>query len=178
MTHTLILAPPLAIIFMCSLEKTVLATWSLKPSLFRGYIDDIIVLRHHGREPLNTFITHMNKQHPFIQFTSTDSDNDTHSIDFLDLTISISPEYSLELKLFIKSSHGGVHLSFLSSLPLSTKCAVAKNQYTRARQNSSHGRGLQEGTELISQLLRANNYPENEIQRTIKAASKPMMGGK
>lgn len=131
------LAPPLAIIFMSSLEQATLSSIDLKPCLYGRYIDDIIMLWRHGRQALDHFVSHMNSQHAFIKFTVSHSDNDTHSIDFLDLTVTISPEYVLEWQLCIKSSHSGVHLSFLSSTPMSTKRAVAKNQYVRAIVNSS-----------------------------------------
>ena len=165
------LAPPLAIIFMASLEEAALQTCALTPCLYKRYIDDIIMLWRHGREELQQFVDHMNSQHPFIRFTVTHSDNDTQSIDFLDLRIGISQPCMLEWKLFVKPSHSGVHLSFLSSVPISTKRAVAKNQYSRAINNASTERGRRDGIKTITELLTANDYPANEIDSAIKHAT-------
>ena len=132
-----------------------------------------------------------------LSFTSTDSDNDTHSIDFLDLTISISPEYTLEWKLFIKSSHchSGVHLltvtvvftcslsqwcslvlslvyAFWGFVPKARCCQepVHESQPELMKWKRTTGRNGTDITTIESQQLpRKQKY-----KRTIKAASKPM----
>lgn len=101
-------------------------------------------------------------QHPFIKFTVTHSDNDTHSIDFLDLTISINSKCVLQWQLFIKLSHSSVHLPFLSSAPMPTQHAMAKNQYARAIANSSTEAGKRSIVAKITQLLKANAYPKQK----------------
>ncbi|XP_065198337.1 uncharacterized protein LOC135829882 [Sycon ciliatum] len=170
------LAPPLAIIFMSALENAALSSAEFQPCIFKRYIDDIIMLWRHGRAALSRFVAHLNNQHPFITFTITHSDNDTRSIDFLDLTLSVSPECTLEWELFVKPSHSGVHLSFLSSVPLSTKRAVAVNQCRRAISNGSTEAGRGAGIQKITALLEANDYPDREIQRAVKTAKKPNRG--
>ena len=165
------LAPPLAIIFMASLEGKALATSDHQPCLYRRYIDDVIMLWSHGSEALVSFVKHFNQQHPFIRFTVATSNNATHSIDYLDLTINISPDCLLEWQLFIKPSHSGVHLSFLSAVPLCTKRAVATNQFRRASANASSSSGRKAGISKIKELLTANDYPKSEVQRAFESAS-------
>ena len=84
------LAPPLAIIFMSSLEVKVLDSCDCKPLLYKRYIDDIFVIWCHGREAFDSFVQLLNAQHPSIRFTVEHSDIPTHSINFLDLTVSVS----------------------------------------------------------------------------------------
>ena len=83
----------------------------------------VMVVKH-----LIPFVQLLNAQHPSIRFTVEHSDTLTHIINFLDLTISVS-NCTSDWELFIKSSHSGVHLSYMSSISLSTKRVVAANQY-------------------------------------------------
>eukprot|EP00117_Sycon_ciliatum_P018350 scpid85640/ scgid16997/ len=134
---------------MASLEESALALHENRPCLYKRYIDDIIMLWRHGRRALERFVEHMNSQHPFIRFTVNHSDNATRSIDYLDLTISISAECQLQWELFIKPSPSGVHLSYYSAVPMASKRAVAKNQFGRAMRNASTEKGRQAGIRKI-----------------------------
>ena len=106
------LAPPLAIIFMSSLEVKVLDSCDCKPLLYKRYIDDIFVIKFwcHGREAFDSFVQLLNAQHPRIRFTVEHSDTPTHSISFLDLTVSVS-NCTLDWELSINPSHSDVHVS-------------------------------------------------------------------
>ena len=73
--------------------------------------------------------------------------------------------------MFIKPSHSGVHLSFLSAVPLCTKRAVATSQFRRAIANASSSSGRKAGISKIKELLTANDYPKSEVQRAFESAS-------
>ena len=88
----------------------------------------------------------------------------------MDLTLSLSPASALEWELFIKPSHSGVHLSFLSCLPMATKRSVARNQFVRALRYSSTAQGKERSIRKISQLLHTNDYPESEIHKALNDA--------
>ena len=147
---------------MSSLEVKVLDSCNCKPLLYKKYIDDIFLLWCHGREEFDSFVQLLNAQHPSIRFTVEHSDTPMHSISFLDLTVSVS-NYTLDWELFIKPYHSGVHLSYMSSIPLSTKRVVAANQFKRALEASTLN-GQDRGTNNIHQLLLNNDYPPDEIE--------------
>ena len=88
----------------------------------------------------------------------------TNNINFLDLTISINSN-QLHWKLFVKPIHSGVHLSFVSSHTLACKRSVARNQLKRARKYATTVEGQRRGEEKIEQLLRLNQYTQQEIER-------------
>ena len=86
--HTAIgtkMAPSYAILFMSKLEEKLLETFSLKPTVWWRYIDDIFFLWDHGEESLKDFIQHLNSAHPTIKFTAEYSKD---TINFLDVKVS------------------------------------------------------------------------------------------
>ena len=89
------LAPPLAILFMSSLEELAITSHDHTPLLYKRYIDDVLMLWCHGLDELNRFVSHFNTQHPSIKFTVEHSDNAARSINYLDLTISVSNDFRL-----------------------------------------------------------------------------------
>ena len=162
------LAPPLAIIFMSKFESRALSEYPLKPLLYRRYIDDCILVWIFGIAAFLAFVDYLNSRHPRIQFTAeyTHTTN-SHTISYLDLSISVSGG-KLDWELFVKSSHSGVHLSYLSALPMETKIAVANNQISRAVNNATTEAGRQRGIEKITTLLLENHYPRRIIQSAIQ----------
>ena len=165
------LAPPMAIIFMSKLETEALALSPQKPSLYRRYIDDCIVVWLHGMEQLLEFVEFMNSRHPDIKFTIDHTEqNAEHNVSNLDLLISVE-NGNINWELFMKPSHSGVHLSFNSALPGEVKSSVAVEQFRRARRNASTEQGIQRGIEKIERLLRENDFPPDVIQTAKERAT-------
>ena len=86
------LAPGNTNILMGKLEHNILSHATLKPSFYKRYIDDILVIWPHSEADLNTFLTSMNSFHPTIKFSFQYNKN---IITFLDLNIynSLLPTY-------------------------------------------------------------------------------------
>jgi len=84
------LAPAYANIFMGKLEQTILSSPPLKPSYYKRYIDDILILWPHSETELNKFISSLNTFHPSIKFT-TEFNN--QKITFLDVNIYKGPNF-------------------------------------------------------------------------------------
>ena len=57
-------APNYAIIFMAELEEDYLNNCTLKPTLWKRYIDDIFMIWQHGPDELTTFLQELNNFHP------------------------------------------------------------------------------------------------------------------
>ena len=72
----------------------------LKPSYYRRYIDDVLILWSHSTTELNKFITSLNNYHPSIKFTSEVNPN---KITFLDINIYKGPNFELTKKLDVET---------------------------------------------------------------------------
>ena len=94
------LAPPLAILVMDALEQKALSTATMKPDLYKRYIDDCILLWRHGWKGLAALLDHFNGQHTTINFTMEHSVNETQSVNFLDLALSVRGS-SIEWELYV-----------------------------------------------------------------------------
>ena len=155
---------------MSKFESRALSEYPLKPLLYRRYIDDCILVWIFGIAAFLAFVDYLNSRHPRIQITAeyTHTTN-SHTISYLDLSISVSGG-KLDWELFVKSSHSGVHLSYLSALPMETKIAVANNQIRRAVNNATTEAGRQRRIKKITTLLleKLNHYPRRIIQSAIQ----------
>ena len=97
-------APTYACIFMAWLETEMLAKWTgTKPILFKRFIDDILMLWTGSIEELRDFLEFINKQHKFIKFTS-EFDQETRSVPFLDMQVSINAEGKIVTDLYKKKT--------------------------------------------------------------------------
>ena len=89
------LVPAYANILMGKLERNILPCAPLKPSFYKQYIDDVLIIWPHSEADVNTFLTSMNSLLPTITFLF-EYNKDT--ITFLDLSIckgliSLLPTY-------------------------------------------------------------------------------------
>ena len=93
-------------IFMGKLEESVLSSASLKPSYYKCYIDDILILWPYSETALDSFISSLNNFHPAIKFTS---DINHRKITFLDVNIFKGPNFThtklLDVETHIKPTN-------------------------------------------------------------------------
>ncbi|XP_011407404.1 PREDICTED: uncharacterized protein LOC105314749 [Amphimedon queenslandica] len=111
-------SPTVANIYMSVLIKRFLSSTTEKPFFFKRYIDDIIMLwpKH---QDLNNFFNKLNKFHPNIKFTMSQSET---TINFLDITIYKGEDFSETNKLSIKTYQKEInryqYLHFNSNHPI------------------------------------------------------------
>ncbi|GJQ72294.1 hypothetical protein Trydic_g3383 [Trypoxylus dichotomus] len=61
--------PPVVVnIFMESFESIALENWHLKSKAWFQHVDDAFIIWLHGRDTLDSFLSHLNNQHPDIKF--------------------------------------------------------------------------------------------------------------
>ena len=63
------LSPIVVNLYMESFERRALSSAKVTPTMWRRYVDDTFVLWPHSAEQLEEFHMHLNQQHPQIQFT-------------------------------------------------------------------------------------------------------------
>ena len=85
--------------------RKLLASYPIKPTLWKRYIDDILCFWPSTSHELDQFIKYLDQFHPTIKFTHECS---TNSVDFLDLTIYKGQRHVssriLDIKPFFKLS--------------------------------------------------------------------------
>ena len=167
------LAPPLAIIFMDSLEEKMLSTAEKKPQFYKRYVDDCLLAWLHGEEALRKFIEHCNAQHVCINFTSVQTKkNNGYTVPFMDMSITIK-DCKLDYELYRKPTDSGVNLNFNSAVPLTTKMSVATQQFRRAALLSSSDDKKLGSFDKIEALLRGNAYSAAAITQAKRRSGMP-----
>ena len=130
------LSPAYANIFMNKLEQTILSSAPFKPSYYKCYIDDILILWPHSITELNNFITALNNYHTLIKFTF--ECNHT-KITFLVINNFKGPDFELTGKLdvetYIKPSQAYIHAD--SHHPPGTSKGVAIGEMKRYLRTNS-----------------------------------------
>ena len=135
------LAPAYANIFMGKLEHNILSHAPLKPSFYKRYIDDILIIWPHSEADLNTFLTSLNSLHPTIKFSFEYNKN---TITFLDLNIYKGPSFSttniLDVETHIKPTNKQAYIHATSYHPPGASKGVAIGEMKRyLRTNSQIG---------------------------------------
>ena len=75
------MAVAFANIFMAKVETEIISQSTLKPLVWKRFIDDIFTLWNTTREGILQFIEQANKHHPTIKFTAEISDRETNFLD-------------------------------------------------------------------------------------------------
>ena len=160
-------APPLAIVFMHTLESLFLAAPRLQPSLYVRYIDDVFGVWTHGRAALIEYFNFLNTVHPTIKFT-LEHTGDTGVLAFLDTKISVSESGAYSSELYIKPMASPVIIHYRSALPMSTKKNTVRSQMLRAIRVSSPGLPRARSLKTIEDLFLKNGYPPHFVNKLKK----------
>jgi len=132
------LAPAYANIFMGKLEQTILSSPPLKPSYYKRYIDDILILWPHSETELNKFISSLNTFHPSIKFTT---EFNSQKITFLDVNIYKGPNFlytkKLDTETFIKPTNKQAYIHANSFHPPGASKSVAIGETKRFLRTNS-----------------------------------------
>ncbi len=149
----------LANIFMGDFEQKALGTARLKPKLWLRYVDDTFIIWSHGLEKLDDFLSHLNRQHPNIQFTMETETSD--SLPFLDVLISKRADGSLAHSVYRKPTHTDRYLNARSFHPPSVKASVNRTLLRMAHIicDDEH---LPKELEHLNTVLKENGYRPNK----------------
>ena len=148
-------APTLANLFMGYFEEKFVYTRELQPTLWARFIDDIFIVWPHGRRELESFITHLNKVHPSIKFTSQISDE---RIPFLD-TMVIWEGGKIHTDLYTKPTDANNYLHFQSAHPTHCKKGIPYGQFLRLRRICSRDADFRKHALIKAAHFRARGYP-------------------
>ena len=164
------MAPSFANIFMGALEQTLLSSSPdhLIPLLWKRFIDDIFLIWTHGEASFQSFIQHLNSFHPTIKFEVTHS---TKSVHFLDTTVYITPQNTLETTLYIKPTDRMPLLHQASHHPNTCKKGLIYSQMLRYRRIITDHKEFQQKAQNLRVALIGRGYKDKDILPHIDKAS-------
>ena len=148
-------APTLANLFMGYFEEKFVYTQKFKPTLWARFIDDIFIIWPHGRLELESFITHLNRVHHSIKFTSEISDK---KIPFLD-TMVILEQGKIYTDLYTKPTDANNFLHFQSAHPTHCKKGIPFGQFLRLRRICSRDLDFRKHALIKAAHFKARGYP-------------------
>ena len=164
------LGPLFANIFLSHYETQWLDDSSIKPLLYKRYVDDTLWLLPVDSN-INLLMDYMNSRHNNIRFTYESEANDC--IHFIGLTIthcSLSNSNGYSTSVYRKPTFTGLYTNYNSFTPLAYRLSALKCLLYRAfNLSSTWSLFHKEITSLRSMLLR-NAYPSSILDRIIKAS--------
>ena len=151
------LSPVIANIYMEHLEETALQTAPLQPTLRLRYVDDTFAIWLHGQDELEHLHSHINQQHPNIQFTVEQQKDD--KLLFLDVQVARSP-VGLSTCVYRKPTHTDRYIPFHFHHHQRTT-GVLRCMHDRAFQNCSNSTRESEMKHL-KEVFPANGFGKED----------------
>ena len=155
----------LANAYMEHLEESVLRSSTMKPIIWRRYVDDTFILWPHGEDALHEFHQLLNSFSPSIQFTLEREQE--HKLPFLDVMLC-RDNGRLKTSVYRKATTSNVYLKYDSNHAPGTKAGVIRCLETRARLLCSDASSLKEERAKIRDIFAANGYPESYVKKAMK----------
>ena len=156
------MAPNYAIIFMHSVEEEILKNTTLKPRIWRRFIDDVFIVWTHGKETLEKFLNYINQVHETIKFTAEYS---TQEVPFLD-TLVYKLKNKLATKVYHKKTDDKMYLHYSSAHPRSQKDAIPYSLFIRCKRICTENRHFNMEVQEITNKLAHRGYPKELIVKS------------
>jgi hypothetical protein len=118
-----------------------------------------------GEESLKKFLDEMNKVHDSIKFEGKYS---REQIDFLDTTVKITKEKSLETTLYRKPTDRNAYLHYNSYHPLQQKNNIPYGQYLRAKKICSNTTEANDTILDVREKFKKRGYPKEVLDEQLK----------
>ena len=161
------MAPSYANIFMSMFEKQMLSSYHHKLFVYFRYIDDIFMIWTEGKDSLNEFLKHCNRQNKHIQFTESEVGT---TVPFLNVSVSLQNE-KLHTDLYCKPTDKHQYLYYTSCHPKHTKNRLPYSLALRLRRICSTDELFSLRTKEMKQHLLNRGYTKGCINDAINKAS-------
>lgn len=161
------MAPSYANLFMGYLEQEFLASYPIKPLLWKRYIDDGFLLWQHGEEALIEFMECLN--HSFsVNFTYEFSNTNAT---FLDVNLSLNSSNHFDSSIHLKTTNKQQYLHFDSCHPPHCKLSIPFSLSIRAHRICSTHQYKDQYLTNLHAALQNRGYPPQLLQKRILPAS-------
>ena len=139
---------------------------NLLPFIWLRFSDDIFMLWRHGSTALTMFLQHINSFHPTIKFSHKQSHT---SINFLETTILLTEQRTLQSILYIKPADKGLLLHHASHHPTACKKGIIYSQALRYQRIITNDHDLRQHLQRLHKILSARGYSHpHALHSTIK----------
>ena len=150
--------------FFC--RKKLLYQSSIKPRVWKRYIDDVFSLWDVRKQDIDLFIEQANTFHPTIKFTAEISETE---ITFLDTVVykgeRFQNEAILDVKTHYKPTETFQYTHYSSCHPPGVKKGFIKGEAIRLLRTNSSERNFQEAMCNFKTRLEARGYPKSLIKK-------------
>ena len=159
------LSPIIANLFMENFEQKALKSANPKPEWWTRFVDDTFLIWAHGKEELEKFVEHLNKQTKSIKFTKEFEENNAPP--FLDTLLIRKQDGSIAHKVYRKGNHTEQYLHTLSHHPSNQKMGVLNTLFTRALRVSDNDH-LDSEIEHLRNVFLSNGYNIAQINKALE----------
>ena len=157
------LSPVVANLYMEVFKKRALSSSTLTPKLWLRYVDDTFVVWTHGRNTLDDFHSHLNAQHPSIQFTREELSEGR--IPFLDTCVE-KRNGSVTTTVHRKPTHTDRYLHYTSHHHGRQLLRAIRSLRDRAHNICTQPKRREELRHL-STVFQSNGYPKRLVRRVL-----------
>lgn len=148
-------------IFMEQLETTALSTFIEPPSIWKRFVDDTFCVLKSTQ--IDTFLHHLNNQHPDITFTTEIQHN--NQLPFLDVLIEINPDRTLKTSIYRKPTNTNQYLDYRSNHHVKNKIGIISTLRNRIDKLVTTEEDKAEEEKHITTALRRCGHPKWSLNR-------------
>ena len=159
------LSPIITNLFMEKFEQKALNSANPKPEWWTRFVDDTFLIWAHGKEELEKFVEHLNKQTESIKFMKEFEEN--NALPFLDTLLIRKQDGSISHKVYRKGTHTEQYLHALSHHHPNQKMGVLNTLFTRALRVSDNDH-LDSEIEHLRNVFLSNGYNIAQINKALE----------
>lgn len=138
-----------------------------KIKMWKRYIDDILLFWDGTEDELKHFLAYVNSSTPFLKFSM---EFDTHTINFLDLTITKDARGDIRTSIYRKPMERNTLLHANSNHPNHLKTNIPTGQFLRLRRNCSDPLDFETKAEDLKNRFKHRNYSSHCIENAYQRA--------
>jgi len=157
-------APSFANIFMADFEDKWVYNYTLQPTIWLRFIDDIFMIWDHGEDTLQIFLQHLNTCHRTIKFTSETS---TSEVNFLDTTVKVDHDHTVYTDLYCKPTDSHNYLLYDSAHPKHLKDSLPYSQLLRVKRICKKTEDFERNAITIASHFKRRGYPADIIEEAL-----------
>lgn len=150
---------------MEDLEKSVLPNMPFTLPFYKRYVDDILLAIIPGKE--NEILEIFNKYDKNLKFTMELENEETKSINFLDMTLTRKEDGTIETTWYQKSVASGRYLNCKAMNPIGHKRNVVTGLVDRSI-TFSDPTNRPQSLKHVRELMRKSGYPTSFTEKIIK----------
>lgn len=167
------LAPILVQIVLEDVIRATLEKLDFEPDFWCTYVDDH--LTSIPKDMINTVLELLNSYHPFVQFTVEVQDQNSSSINFLDVTVH-NENGKLDTNWFCKPIASNRLINFYSAHPPKMIENTALSFIKRVL-CLSHRKYFRSNIERVKAILGKNNFPPKVVTKLVNVATSGIKPG-